>query len=249
MRHSGLAVIIGLALLPAVPAAAATLPRLEEPSLRLPASAPGVTRVALTFDACDGKVDRRILDLLEQKAIPATVFVSGKWLARNAAAFAEMRARPDLFEIEDHGARHIPAVDYPTRVYGLQAAGSPEAVAAEVQGGAAEITAAGGPEPQWFRGATAKYDASAMAEIRGLGLQVAGYSLNGDSGATASTAEAARRIGRARDGDVIISHINQPNRPAGAGVAAGIVALQARGVVFVRLEDAIHAPGAASTRR
>jgi peptidoglycan/xylan/chitin deacetylase (PgdA/CDA1 family) len=228
------------------PAAAADQPRLEEPSLHLPASAPGVTRVALTFDACDGKVDRRILDLLEQKSIPATIFVSGKWLARNAATFAELRAHPALFEIEDHGARHIPAVDYPTAIYGLKAAGSPAAVAAEVQGGAAAITAAGGATPLWFRGAAAKYDASAMAQIRGLGFQVAGFSLNGDSGATASTAEAARRIGRAKDGDVIISHINQPGRPAGAGVAAGIAALQARGVVFVRLNDALPPPDTAA---
>lgn len=245
MRLSVLAVMMGLAW----PAAAADLPRLVEPSLHLPASAGGETRVALTFDACDGRVDHRILDLLEQKSIPATVFVSGKWLARNAEAFAEMKAHPDLFEIEDHGARHIPAVDYPTRVYGLKAAGSPAAVLAEVKGGADQITAAGGPAPAWFRGATAKYDSSAMAEIRGLGLQVAGYSLNGDSGASVSAAEATRRFGQARDGDVIIAHINQPTRAAGAGVAAGIAALQAKGVVFVRLEDAIPAPLAETTRR
>lgn len=224
------------------PLAAATMPKLLEPVLRLAPSATGTTRVALTFDACDGAVDRRILDILEQDSIPATIFVTGKWLAHNPVAFAELRARPDVFEVEDHGARHVPAVDYPTQVYGLQAAGSPAAVLAEVTGGAQAIEAMGGVVPHWFRGATAKYDASAMAEIRGAGFRIAGYSLNGDQGASVSTGEAKRRIGGAADGDVILSHINQPKRPAGAGVVEGIEALRARGVIFVRLEDGV-APG------
>jgi peptidoglycan/xylan/chitin deacetylase (PgdA/CDA1 family) len=212
--------------------------KLMEPVLRLPASPPGETRVALTFDACEGAADLRILDALIAHDIPATVFVTGRWLARNADAFARMRARPDLFEIEDHGARHLPAIDYPTLVYGLKSAGSPEAVLQEVTGGAAAITAAGGTAPHWFRGATAKYDASAMAEIRGLGLEIAGYSLGGDGGATFSRAKTARQIESAQDGEVILSHLNQPTHPAGAGIVDGILDLQGRGVVFVRLQAA-----------
>ena len=232
-----LAVIMALVL--AGPAVAADVPKLLEPVLHLAPSAVGVTRVALTFDACDGAVDRRILDMLERDSIPATIFVTGRWLARNPAAYAELRAHPGLFEVEDHGAKHLPAVDYPTQVYGLRAAGSPAAVLTEVTGGAQAIEALGGVAPHWFRGATAKYDASAMAEIRGAGFQIAGFSLNGDQGASASTAEAKRRIGAAVDGDVILSHINQPHRPAGAGVVEGIEALRARGVIFVRLTDAV----------
>ncbi|MGV8985371.1 MAG: polysaccharide deacetylase family protein [Cypionkella sp.] len=231
----------------ASPVAAASLPKLVEPALHLPASPLGQTRVALTFDACDGAVDHRILDALVQGNIPATIFVTGRWLARNADAFAQMRARPDLFEIEDHGARHLPAVDYPTRVFGLRTAGSPEAVRQEVAGGAQAIAAAGGPPSHWFRGATAEYDASAMAEINGLGLEIAGYSLSGDGGATFSRAVTARRIGAAKDGAVILSHINQPTRAAGAGVVEGIAALKARGVVFVRLQDAFPPSASAAS--
>ena len=79
-----------------------------------------------------------------------------------------------------------------------------------------------------------------MSEIQGAGLQIAGFSLNGDQGASVSTVEAKRRIGGAVDGDVILSHINQPHRPAGAGVVEGIAALRERGVIFVRLEDAVQ---------
>ena len=239
MRWFGVVQVLGVLAVAAGPATAATGPgRLFDPALRLPRSAPGVTRVALTFDACDGKVDRRILDVLEADAIPATIFVSGKWLARNPQTFAELLSHPDLFEIEDHGARHVPAVGFPTRVYGLKAAGSPAAVQAEVQGGAEALLAAGAGNPHWFRGAAAKYDAAAMTQIEAAGYRIGGYSRNGDGGASFSTALAEKTVAAAQDGDVILAHLNQPRRPAGAGVAAGIAALKARGVAFVRLEDA-----------
>ncbi len=232
-----IAILVWLLASAALPVSAASLPKLLTPVLRLPARV-GPARVALTFDACDGSVDRRILDALEQNAIPATIFVTGKWLARNAAALAEMQARPDLFEIEDHGARHLPAVDYPTTVFGLRTAGSPEAVTQEITGGAQDIVADGSPAPQWFRGATAEYDASAIAEAQTLGYRIAGFSLNGDDGAMAPERVAAKQIAAAKDGDVIIAHFNQPRHSAGAGVVEGILALKARGVQFVRLDDA-----------
>jgi len=42
---------------------------------------------------------------------------------------------------------------------------------------------------------------------------------------------------RARHGDVIIAHMNQPHRPSGAGVIAGIRALLDQGVAFAKLEN------------
>ena len=34
---------------------------------------------------------------------------------------------------------------------------------------------------------------------------------------------------------MIIAHVNQPGRPSGAGVVQGILALKARGYLFVKL--------------
>jgi hypothetical protein len=70
-----------------------------------------------------------------------------------------------------------------------------------------------------------------------MGYKIGGYSLNGDQGASLLAPVVARRISAARDGDVIISHINQPTRSAGEGVAKGILALQAKGMKFVKLRD------------
>lgn len=207
-----------------------------EPGLRLVhTTAP--REIALTFDACSGAVDHRILDLLVAERIPATLFVTARWLKRNALAMETIRAHPDLFQIENHGARHIPAVtDMPT-VFGLVTAGTLAAVAAEVDGGSDAIKLATGASPHWFRGATARYSADAIEAIEARGLRIAGYSLNADVGASLSAAAAEKRLGAAKNGDVVIAHINQPTHASGAGIAAGIRALQRAGAHFVRLDD------------
>ncbi|MFC3217862.1 polysaccharide deacetylase family protein [Tianweitania populi] len=213
---------------------AASAEQLVEPTLHLPHS--DHLRVAVTLDACGGKTDARILDTLVANHIPATIFATGRWLKHNGAALEVLKAHPDLFEIEDHGANHIPAVDHAATIYGLKAAGSPEAVKVEVQGGADALVAAGVAHPRWFRGATAKYSQGAISEVHALGLKIAGYSLNGDGGSLLGASQATKRIAAARDGDVIIAHINQPTHQAGAGVAAGLLALKARRAEFVKLD-------------
>jgi peptidoglycan/xylan/chitin deacetylase (PgdA/CDA1 family) len=229
---------------PAAPAAAKPAPKVKGPKLVEPelhvvrSAVPGRPRVALTFDACMGKADERIISTLVSERIPATIFVTARWLKRNPEALAVFLQNPDLFELENHGQNHIPAVDKPTLIYGIAAAGSPEAVRQEVQGGADAMLAAGIAAPHWFRGSTAKYDLPAIAEIRAMGYKIAGYSVNGDGGSLLGAAVTEKRIGSARDGDVVISHINQPTHAAGAGVAKAIVDLKARGVEFVRLQDA-----------
>jgi peptidoglycan/xylan/chitin deacetylase (PgdA/CDA1 family) len=211
--------------------------KLLEPDLHVARSDKPAIRIALTFDACDGRTDDRILSTLVENRIPATIFITAKWLKHNSAAFETMRAHPDLFELENHGARHIPAVDEPVKVYGIKAAGSADAVKAEVEGGAQALVAAGGTAPKWFRGATAKYTATSLALIHQLGFKVAGYSLNADGGSLLGATTTGKRLAAAKDGDVVIAHINQPTHAAGQGVVKGLLELKSRGVTFVRLQD------------
>jgi peptidoglycan/xylan/chitin deacetylase (PgdA/CDA1 family) len=213
-------------------------PKLVEPHLNIARSGvEGHARVALTFDACMGQADDRILSVLVSEHIPATIFVTARWLKHNPQALAVFLQNPDLFELENHGQNHIPAVDKPALVYGIAAAGSPEAVRQEVQGGADAMLAAGIASPHWFRGSTAKYDLSAIGQIRAMGYRIAGYSVNGDGGSLLGAAITEKRIASAKDGDVVISHINQPTHAAGEGVAKALLDLKAKGTEFVRLED------------
>ena len=231
-RMRALSVLICLALA-ATPVAAASL---VEPHMHI-ARGGAAPQVALTLDLCSGGIDRRILDALVAQRIPATLFVTGIWLNANPDAARHLAAHADLFEFENHGAEHLPAVIGSERVYGIVPAGTPEQIEAEVTGGAFFVESRFGHRPAWYRDATAVYSPAAIDLIEKSGFRVAGFSLNGDAGASLSAEKTAATIGAARDGDVIIAHLNQPTRPAGEGVVAGILALKAKGFRFVRLDE------------
>jgi peptidoglycan/xylan/chitin deacetylase (PgdA/CDA1 family) len=206
-----------------------------EPRMRLAVPADGVRRVALTLDACGGAVDMRILDTLLRLGLPATIFVTARWLRDNAEAVALLRANPALLAVQNHGARHLAAVLGSGRIFGQAVAGTTEAMRAEVAGGAASLQEAGFPPPRWYRGATALYSSAALPMIEAMGSAIAGFSLNGDEGASLPAAAVARRVMAATTGEVIIAHLNQPGHSSGAGLVAGLNALHAAGVEFVVL--------------
>ena len=202
------------------------------------APAGGALQCAVTLDACMGETDMRILGPLIDNRIAVTISATERWINNNAAAVALLLQHPDLFVIENHGARHVPAVIGTEKVYGLTPAGTADGVFAEVNGGQQAVSAAFSRPPKWYRDATALYSTDAMGLIDAMQLRIAGFSLNGDLGASVPADEARARIAAAKSGDVIISHINQPKRPSGAGVIDGILALKAAGFGFVHLDDA-----------
>ncbi|HTQ70685.1 MAG TPA: polysaccharide deacetylase family protein [Acidocella sp.] len=210
---------------------------LVEPVLRLKPQ-PGPRRVAVTLDACPGHFDLRIANLLVARKIPATIFITAVWMRMNPEGLAFFLAHPDVFTLENHGARHLPPVLGTQRIYGLDVAGSLPAIQAEIAGGAEAIYQATGRKPVWYRGAAGLYTPSVVPQIEAMGVRVAGYSLNSDAGASFPAALVQARIKAARDGDVIEGHINQPRRSSGAGIAAGLAALQESGAQFVRLDEA-----------
>lgn len=210
---------------------------LIEPELRIARGGAASPRVALTLDACMGEVDLRILNALVDNQIPATLFVTARWLKNNADALVTLKAHPELFQLENHGAMHVPAVTGAEKLYGIAAAGTLEAVSAEVDGGAAAMAAHGIAKPSWYRDATALYSGDALLRIRQMGYRIAGFSLNADFGASLPAEKVTELLLTAKDGDVIIGHINQPKRSSGAGIVAGVLALKQRGFTFVRLVD------------
>ena len=222
---------------PALPALAAP-PGLTEPHHRLDTRAPGHAQsVALTLDACGGAYDAAIVRLLVQQQVPATVFVTRRWLRRNPQGLRELLAHPQLFELQDHGAEHVPAM-LGGRLYGMPGRRNLAELHDEVQGGAQAVAAATGRAPRWYRGAGAAYDAAGLAQVAALGLPVAGFSLNADDGAQLRAPAVARRLLAARPGDVILAHMNHPLSGTAAGLATALPVLQRRGLRFVTLGQA-----------
>lgn len=209
-----------------------------EPHIRL-AEVPAERRVvALTFDACPGAFDARIASVLVADRIPATIFLTWLWIRRNPDGLKLLLAHPDLFAIENHGELHIPPVLGDRTIFGIRAAGDLATVRREVANGARAIQAATGVAPGWYRAATGFYSPSAIPQIQAMGFAIAGYSFSADLGASLPAAQVAARMAQARSGDVIVAHINQPLRPSGAGVVAGLRELRRQGTVFVRLDQA-----------
>jgi peptidoglycan/xylan/chitin deacetylase (PgdA/CDA1 family) len=212
---------------------------------RLALTSPQDRRVALTLDACSGGYDTDLIDFLVRNRIPATIFATRRWLDANPLGRAALKAHLDLFDIEDHGENHVPAVIGAGRkVYGIP--GEPDIVhlRREVQGGAAAVADLTGAPPHWYRGATAEYDQAAADEIRRMGYRIAGFSVNADAGATLPQAAIEERLRHVRPGDVIIAHMNKPRSATAEALRPGLLALLRRGLVFVRLDqvDLVAAP-------
>ena len=193
--------------------------------------------IALTLDACPGGFDMRIAAALIETGTPATIMLTGAWLRRNPEGLALMLVHPALFGFGNHGEQHLAPVLGSRRIFGQPVAGTLAAIGREVSEGAASIRRATGAAPGWYRGATAYYSPAAVPVIQGLGVSIAGFSLSADQGASLPAGMVAARMGRARDGEVIIAHINQPSRASGQGVADGIRALHRAGGRFVRLDE------------
>jgi len=208
-----------------------------EPRFRRSLSTDGRRRVALTLDACNGGFDRRIADALIAHEARATIFLTGDWLRANPDGLRLLLAHRALFAFENHGAHHVPAVLGGGTLWGLRVAGTLDAVRREVEQGSLAVAAATGSTPHWYRGAAARYSPAALAEIGRLGFGVAAFTLNGDEGASLPAAAVAARVAAARDGEIVIGHINQPHRASGAGWAQGIAALARAGVVWCDLDQ------------
>ena len=220
------------------PAPSGTAGTVPAPAQTTPAGGSGRPTVALTLDACDGgrgtSYDVGIIALLRAKRIPATIFVTSRWMRGNPEALRDLAADP-LFEIAAHGSRHKPCSVNGNSVYGIKGTASFDELAREVEGNARDIAAATGKRPRWFRSGTAYYDDVAVRVIRDLGLGIAGYSIAGDEGASLPAAKVAAKTLAAKDGDILLYHLNHPRSGTREGLERSLPALLEKGFVFVRL--------------
>jgi peptidoglycan/xylan/chitin deacetylase (PgdA/CDA1 family) len=194
----------------------------------------GAPRLALTLDACGGGYDEGLLHFLAQRGVPATLFVTNLWIRAHPGPFRELAAN-GLFRIEAHGARHKPASVTGRSACGIGGTTSVQDLIAEVEDNAREIESVTGKRPRWFRSGAAHYDDVAVKVLAALAMQPAGYSVSIDLGASLGPRAVRDRALAARNGDILLAHMNRPRGGTGQGVREAVDILLARGWRFVPL--------------
>jgi len=197
--------------------------------------------IALTFDACGGSAkssqyDAGLIEFLIDNHIPATLFINARWIDTNPEIFMKLSSNP-LFEIANHGTAHKPLSVEGKSIYNIHGTVSAEEVIAEIEGNNNKIFALTGKRPLFFRSGTAYYDEKAVAIARDHGMEIGGFSILGDAGATFSASKVAQQLLSARSGDIVLLHMNHPEGGTREGIIEGINTLQKEGFTFVRLSE------------
>ncbi|GGH97199.1 polysaccharide deacetylase family protein [Arthrobacter liuii] len=202
---------------------------------RLPPGSPGI---ALTFDFCGGPggsgYDQALLDALRQRHVPATLFLNSRWITANPTTARQLAADP-LFELANHGTSHKPLSTTGSTAYGIPGTRNAGEVYDEIMPNDGDMAGISGKRPRYFRPGTAYMDDVAADILSALGVRPAGFSINGDGGATYPTAVVAKEVGKARPGDVVICHGNHPGGGTAEGVRQAVDKLLAAGISFSHL--------------
>jgi len=194
--------------------------------------------IALTFDACDGGYNKELIDFLISENIPATLFLSGKWIDKNIET-AKYLASNELFEIENHGLKHRICAISGEKKYGLRRTSNIDEIIDEIELNNRKIEKISGKRPIFYRPAGAYADEVCLKTASFLSIEIAGYdSLAGDSFSKTSAKEMSENIMRdAKHGMVVLMHLNHPERNEVEALKIAIPALRKKGFSFCHLED------------
>lgn len=196
--------------------------------------------VALTFDACGGKnglgYDQKLIDYLIEEEIPATLFINGRWIDENQELFLRL-SQNELFEIENHGYGHKPLSVNGKSIYGIEGTKSVSEVIDEVWKNAMKIEELTGRRPLYFRSGTAYYDEVAVKIVRELKEKPVNFTVLGDAGAKYTSAQMVNSARSAKNGSILLYHMNHPEGETAEGIMEVIPMLREKGFQFVLLKN------------
>jgi peptidoglycan-N-acetylglucosamine deacetylase len=208
----------------------------------------GAHRIALTFDSnmtdamlhrldtgqVDSYANAAVVDVLQARRVPATFFLSGKWVQRYPDLTHRIAADPS-FELASHSYAHL---GFTAHCYTLGAL-APAAMAADVDRSFAVLAPFGGHQTRYFRFPGGCYDAAALRAVAPARATVVQYDdVGGDPFSGDAAAIAARVMRQAHDGAIVVLHITKANAPRTADALPAVIdGLRARGYALVTLSD------------
>jgi peptidoglycan/xylan/chitin deacetylase (PgdA/CDA1 family) len=194
--------------------------------------------VAITFDACATRThhygfDRGVFDILKREQIPATLFVSGRWVEGHADVMAELAADP-LIEFGDHSYDH-PHMSHLSVSRIVEEIDQTEAALAKY-----------GKHSVAFRPPFGEWSQRLVYVVQDLRLPTVTWDVVSGDPSAKTTADGMIRtvLGKARPGSIIIFHINGRGYKTAAALPAILRGLRERGFRFVPLSELM----ASSTR-
>ena len=196
--------------------------------------------IALTFDACGGPkgsgYDAKLIDYLESEKIPASLFISGRWMKRNLDILHDLAKKP-LFEIENHGLNHKPCSVNGRSVYGIEGTRSVSELVDEIEQNGIRIQNLTGRKPRFYRPGTTYCDEVGVEVANALGYEVVNFSVLGDAGATYSKKQVKGALWNVPPSSIILMHMNHPEGETADGIIEAIPELKKRGFKFVKLAE------------
>lgn len=198
--------------------------------------------IALTFDACGGprgsEYDSELINYLRKEQIPATLFVTGKWIDANYNTFLEL-SKDKLFEIENHGLNHKPCSVDGESEYGIK--GTPDVPDAfdEIEANERKIELITGRRPVFFRSATAFTDEACAKIARQLNVTMISFDvLSGDAVPFTPVKVIEQNVlTNVKPGALIIMHFNHPEWNTFEALEKIIPTLKKQGYSFAQLKD------------
>ncbi len=164
-----------------------------------PASCPAV---ALTYDLCPVRTgsgfDRELIDFLIEHKVPATFFMSGRWMTKHDAEVKTLLAVP-FFEIGTHGEvhAHLPMHEF-------------EEQQQEIMGPVRLLKSKYGRPATLFRPPYGEYNDVTVEAVKALSLRFILWNIeSGDPDPTLSAEAILTRVQkRIKPGSVIVFHAN-----------------------------------------
>ncbi len=196
--------------------------------------------LALTFDACGGPkgsaYDEKLIQFLENEKIPATLFVSGRWIVAHPEIVRKLSENP-LFEIENHGLNHRPCSAIGRSAHRKRGTKNVGEIFDEIELNALSIQSLTGRKPKYYRPGTAYCDEVCVEVAHVLGYEVVNFSVRGDAGGTYSRKEVEEGLIHSPPGSIALMHMNHPESQTAEGVRGAIPELRKRGFRFVKVSD------------
>ncbi len=187
--------------------------------------------IALTFDACPtGKpeeFDEKVIDVLVTETVPATLFLSGRWVEKNEEHVKFLAGHPQ-FELANHSFYHPHMVEK-----------TDDRDLRELKRTQALIKKLTGKKPRFFRPPYGEVDERVAKLAADAGLITIQYDLaSGDPDPGLSAKRIARVILRdAKGGSIIVFHMNGNGAHTAEELPAVIAGLREKGFTLVTVGE------------